>query len=337
MSAIIAAAADSASRHGESAVVRVDYLDGWRGLAILLVLQEHFFSLRGFASGSLGVNIFFCLSGLLISRILFVQRVPLSTFYKHRISRIFPVFFLFVVLVYGTAVLMGHPGTWPEFIATITLLRTYLPIYPDIWHTGLPIGHLWSLNVEEHGYIILSALTVIAAVRHRSGWLLVLLGVATIGIHLAYYRYAALAPANYEIRTETAAAYLLISAGYFLLRERFVPLVKPWMPLAAIGLAVACYWRGIPEWFSAVATPFLLAFAVNHLGQAKAAVLTALAAAPLRLLGICSYSVYLWQQPFYEFRASFPPGLALVCALLTGAASFYLFENPVRTWLNRNW
>ena len=98
-------------------MVRVDYLDGWRGMAIALVLQGHFFPLSGFESGYLGVDIFFCLSGLLMSRILFVQRVPLATFYKRRISRIFPVFLLFVVLVYGTALLAGQPSTWPEFIA----------------------------------------------------------------------------------------------------------------------------------------------------------------------------------------------------------------------------
>lgn len=337
MSSIIADAADVSYRHGASDVVRVDYLDGWRGMAIALVLQGHFFPLSGFESGYLGVDIFFCLSGLLMSRILFVQRVPLATFYKRRISRIFPVFLLFVVLVYGTALLAGHPSTWPEFVATVTFLRTYLPTYPDIWHSGLPIGHLWSLNVEEHCYVLLSAFTLFTAVRLRAGWLLLLLGTAAVGIHLGYNRYPELAPANDEIRTETAAAYLLISAGYFLMRERFVPLVRPWMPLVAFALAAACYWRGMPESISVFVTPFLLAFAVNHLGQVKAEILTALATAPLRVLGICSYSVYLWQQPFFQFKAYFPPGLALLCALLTGGASFYLFENPVRAWLNRHW
>lgn len=317
--------------------MRIDYLDGWRGMAIALVLMEHFFPLAGFESGYFGVDIFFCLSGMLMSRILFVQRVPLATFYKRRISRILPVFLFFVLLVYGVAILAGQPSSWLEFIATITFLRTYVPAHPDIWHTGLPIGHLWSLNVEEHCYVLLSGFTIFTAVRTRSSWLLVLLGIVAVGIHVVYYKHASWAPSDYEIRTETAAAFLLISAGYTLMRERFMHFVKPWMPLTAFALVVPCYWHGTPGLISVVFPPLLLAFAVNHLGQASAIVHTVLAAAPFRLLGICSYSIYLWQQPFYQFKAHFPPGIALLCALLIGATSFYLLENPVRTWLNRHW
>lgn len=337
VSAVLARIADDSTRHGASELERIDYLDGWRGLAILFVLQEHFLNIAGFDSGRLGVDIFFCLSGFLMSRILFVQRVPLATFYKRRISRILPVFLLFVLLVYGTALVTGRPGTWAEFLATLAFLRTYLPAEPGIWHTHLPVGHLWSLNVEEHCYVLLSLLTIVAAVRRRAGWLLMLLGAAAVAVQIYYDRHPGVAAADYEIRTETASAFLLVSAGYFLVRDRFVPLVRPWMPLAALALALPLYWHGFGGGIAEAAVPFLLAFAVNHLGQLAAVVRRALAVAPLRLLGIVSYSVYLWQQPFYQFRAQFPPGMALAGALLAGAASFYLFENPIRSWLNRHW
>jgi peptidoglycan/LPS O-acetylase OafA/YrhL len=274
---------------------------------------------------------------MLIGRMLFVERMPLRTFYKRRVSRIVPVFLLFVLLVYGVAALARGPWTWTELLATLTFLRTYVPPQPDVWHTGLPIGHLWSLNVEEHGYVFLSALTLLAAARSRLGWLLAALGATAVAIHLGYYRHEASAPAEYATRTETAAAYPLLAAGYFLVRERFAPRVRPWMPLAAFAVAVVCHWRGLPDWASFLFPPFLLAFTVNHLGQARAGIRAALASAPLRLLGLCSYSVYLWQQPFYQFREFFPQGLALACVLAIGAASFYWFEHPVRTWLNRHW
>ena len=75
-------------------------LDGWRGIAILLVLQAHFLPINYIHTGRFGVDVFFVLSGLLMSNILFVKRTPLKIFYVRRISRIFPVFFVFVITVY---------------------------------------------------------------------------------------------------------------------------------------------------------------------------------------------------------------------------------------------
>jgi peptidoglycan/LPS O-acetylase OafA/YrhL len=65
--------ADLAATHGSSELERIGYLDGWRGLAIAFVLQHHFFEVKWANFGILGVNVFFCLSGLLMSRILFVK------------------------------------------------------------------------------------------------------------------------------------------------------------------------------------------------------------------------------------------------------------------------
>ncbi len=85
----------------------LDYLDGWRGLAILLVLQGHFMVIPGWHSGRMGVDVFFCLSGLLMSRLLFQRRVPLGTFYKRRLSRILPAFLLYLGIVFTIAAAIG--------------------------------------------------------------------------------------------------------------------------------------------------------------------------------------------------------------------------------------
>ncbi len=66
--------------NGKSDKEYFDYLDGWRGLAILFVLQSHFLPIAGFRSGSMGVHVFFALSGLLMSRILYDKREPLKIF-----------------------------------------------------------------------------------------------------------------------------------------------------------------------------------------------------------------------------------------------------------------
>lgn len=325
----------SLSGHGDTS--RVPFLDGWRGLAIALVLVDHFLTYPPFDAGNFGVDSFFCLSGLLMSRILFVQRVPLDVFYKRRISRILPVFVVFVLGTYGVAMLAGRVTSWVEVLSTLAFLRTYIPSEPELWYTGLPIGHLWSLNVEEHSYILLSLLTLIAALRAREAWVLIALGSLSVGIELAYHQLTGDAHFKYAIRTEAAASHLLISAGYFLIRHRVAPYVRPWMPVATFALAAACYWRSAPLSLAVLMSPYLLAFTVNHLDETASWLRKALAAAPLRVLGVCSYSVYVWQQPFYQFEARFPSGVAFLCALTMGLVSFTLFEDPIRRWLNRRW
>lgn len=333
----IAKVVAASAHYGPSELERLDYLDGWRGLAIALVLFDHFSPSRAYSSGLLGVHIFFCLSGYLMSRILFVKQTTLGTFYRRRISRILPAFLLFVVVIHGIALVVGWSFTPAEFVATATFMRTYLPATPELWESALPIGHLWSLNVEEHCYVLLSLLTLVALIRKREGWVLLALGSAAIGTHLVYARFPAIMPQDFEIRTETAASFLLISAGYVLIRDRYQHLIRQWMPVVATLLAATLYLHAAPWWSPVIVAPFLLAFAVNHLDRAPAAIHRLLAAAPLRLLGLWSYSIYLWQQPFYIYRASFPPGVALLLAMGVSVASFYLFEKPMRTWLNSHW
>lgn len=316
---------------------RIDYLDGWRGLAILLVLQSHFLPWPGIDSGQIGVDIFFCLSGLLMSDLLFVRRVSLATFYKRRISRILPAFVVFVALVYGSAAWFSNGRSWLEITSTLLFLRSYLPEHPDIWSTGLPIGHLWSLNVEEHCYVFLSLLTLLTWLRGREAWVLAAVSVVCMGLYYVYETSPAFAGTSFEIRTEIAAPFLIASAGYRLVRQRFEPLIQPWMPLVALAIAAFGYLPKSHWWMSAVVAPLALAFTVNHLAQTPQLVRQWLASLPLRQMGIWSYSIYLWQQPFFMHKSAMPSGVACVGAIAAGLASFYLLENPCRNWINARW
>lgn len=320
-----------------STLRRVDYLDGWRGVAILLVLQSHFLPWASIESGQLGVDSFFCLSGLLMSDLLFVRRTPLVTFYKRRISRILPAFLLFVAVIYGVAALYGNRHGWAEILSTLFFMRTYFPAQPDIWNTGLPIGHLWSLNVEEHSYVFLSLLTTLAFLRRREAWVLAAASVGTMVLYYIYSTSPTMRATSYEARTEVAASFLLVSAAYFLVRDRVTPWVRPWMPLAALPIAASGYLIDAHWWVSAILSPLALAFAVNHLGETPALVRKLLASAPLRMMGVWSFSVYLWQHPFYSYKAMLPPGAAFAATMMAGLASYYLLESPCRAWINARW
>lgn len=330
--------------NGKSDKEHFDYLDGWRGLAILFVLQSHFLPISGFHSGYMGVHVFFALSGLLMSRILFDKRVLLTVFYKRRISRVIPLFLLYVSLVYAIALILDGDET-RYFMYTISFVRTYMPAHPDIWHTGIPIGHIWTLNVEEHSYIFLSLLAIAPFFRGREGYILMFAGIFALAIGYCYYRYPGLSLSKTpNLTTEVASSHILMSAGYYLIKGKISHRVHPLMPVIALVLALLCYTSVMPWYCDKLLTPFLLAFSVNHLSQSPAWMLKLLSLKSLRHMGIYSYSIYIWQQPFYHYGVKpfndspllFANLAYLSIAIVVGYFSFKYFENPLRLWLNKS-
>lgn len=315
---------------------RARYLDGWRGLSILCVLQGHFFNLP-IDLGGFGVCMFFSLSGMLMSNILFIQRQPLSKFYRRRISRIFPAFILFAASIFLLSELWGQEPKLNEFISTILFTRTYYP-FPGIWNTGMPIGHIWSLNVEEHAYVFMSLLTAISIIRKKEAFFLVGCGAICIFNGFLYIKLGDNAPFWGALGSEVAASFLLISAGYHLMVDRFKIHVKPWLPIFALLASICINQIGL-WWMHPMASPILLAVAVNHLSDSYAWFHKNLSALPLRKIGLWSFSIYLWQQPFYSVKNNFVLGAigALAFAMTVALISFYVVEQPIRTWLNKNW
>jgi peptidoglycan/LPS O-acetylase OafA/YrhL len=320
-------------------VEHVNYLDGWRGVAIALVLEGHFLGLIPMETGRMGVDVFFCLSGFLMSGVLFIQKQPLTKFYRRRISRILPAFFLFVAAIYFFASLQRQSFTVSEVVSTLLFLRTYLPSEPGIWGSEIPIGHIWSLNIEEHSYVFMSIIVLLRVFRGREGFILLAIGVGCIGIGLLYVKLGAQAPRWGALGSEVAASHLLISAGYRLIREKHKIMVSSYMPLLTLLVGFLCYSKLMPWWGASLLSPFLLAITINHLSQTYEWVLNLLSTPILRMMGIWSFSIYLWQQPFYNYRGSIPGGsLAALCgAMVVALLCFYVWERPCRSWLNINW
>ncbi len=329
---------DAMGREGTTSHIAV--LDGWRGLAIVCVLWSHFIEATNIALGRLGVDLFFVLSGLLMANLLFIRKTDLSIFYLRRFSRIVPAFLLYVLSVFLGAWAWGLAVPWNELLPNLLFLRSYLPSIPDYWDSSLPLQHLWSLNVEEHCYIVMGLLTLFPCFKNRGAWV-ALCGLGLLSLWLRFYAPQMpwlLGEKMAGIRTDTAAAHLMLSAGYSLIKYRFTSWVQPWMPPLALLAGALCYTDMAPWWLSMLAPPFLLAFAVNHLDQSAAAMKAVLCWKPLRQLGIWSFSLYLWQQPFYVWgKTAMPWSAALVCAFVVGLVSFYWVEQPARNWLNARW
>lgn len=310
---------------------RLLYLDGWRGLAISMVLLQHFFWMHRLPDlGRFGVDLFFVLSGLLMSRILFEQRMPIGKFYRRRISRIAPVFLLFVAVCWvGWST---HGASLEELVTTLTFTRTYFT-HPEIFRSALPDGNLWSLNVEEQCYVILATIAALSALRRRAIWILFALAALTLPAMKLHMHLHSQIP--YSLTIECASAGLFLSAAYRPIASKWT--APAWASGAALVGAFLCYF-GLSPWYLPITlSPVLLAFSVNHLQDSWAWLVRAFEWKPLTALGVLSYSIYLWQQLFMESQADFPYHTALIAAIGTGWASYYFFEKPARQWLNAHW
>ncbi len=318
---------------------RIDVWDGWRGMAIILLLCGHFTNTPWILEGRMGVDFFFVLSGMLMSTILFEKRMNLKDFYIRRFSRIIPAFTLFVLVTFLAAKLISLDFSASEVVANLTFLRTYYPVTPHIWDTDVPVGHLWSLNVEEHAYVIMSILTLFILRNTNAAYVLVLLGLMSIVVCFYYYSIGDLAPKDFRIRTESAVSFIFLSAGYNLLKKQWNITVPPVLPVITLLIAMMCYLSIMPSWLAFSLSPLLLAFTLNHLLESDQLFRKFLELKIVRLMGIWSFSIYLWQQPFYRFNWKIPGPdfIGLLLAITVGILSFYLFENPVRTWINNRW
>jgi peptidoglycan/LPS O-acetylase OafA/YrhL len=142
-------------------------LDGVRGIAILLVILFHY-GLLG--CGWIGVQLFFVLSGYLITSILLKERKTslsnyLKRFYWRRSLRIFPLYYLYLLVILGAYLSLKIPPAfadqWPYLFTYTYNVRHILPNYD-----GSPLLiHLWSLSVEEQFYLIWPALVFVFAAR----------------------------------------------------------------------------------------------------------------------------------------------------------------------------
>lgn len=316
----------------------IPYLDGWRGLAILLVLSAHFHGFM-YNMGGLGVETFFVLSGLLMSKILFVDKVPLGTFYRNRIARIFPVFYLYIAVI--TLLTALHTtNLQPSDIAySAVFLRTYFGDL-SIWdHQVIEISHIWSLNVEEHSYLLLSILSLIV-MRKNEAAARTLVTVAAL-LCLPFFGFYKLFPPamdaeHFYLRTECAGFGILVSASFYLWRRKLqfsIPSYVPLLAMAAGYLIGGNATHGIGKY---VLPPLFLAIAVNTLDVAPAWLQRLFSNRVLMWFGVCSYSLYMWQEIFFGMVLEKAPEirtLGFCAAMAIGTFSYYCFEQPMRKLL----
>lgn len=333
-----------------SPTVHLPHLDGWRGLAILLVLLGHFAG-HVVWLGPFGVALFFVLSGRLMGQLLFIKEVALPTFFFRRASRILPAFWLFVLSMYVYArwfqPIPYHPDM-AELLSTLTFLRTYLPggggsIFTRDW----PIGHLWSLNVEEHSYIFLGIGAVLCRRLNNTLVTKLFLSASVVLVVLLNAWFIAFPPPQvtgpWYIRSEVASLGILSGAALWYWRERggaaWLGQLPSFVPVLSFLVAMLCLWKFPIRGIDRIVVPLGLAVSVVLIDRMPGPILALLGWRPLRWLGLCSFSLYLWQQPPFValLKGEISPLPALLLALGAGTLSYYAFENPLRIKINNWW
>lgn len=342
-------------------------IDGLRAIAILAVVAYHV-GIPGVPGGFVGVDVFFVLSGYLITSLLVAEAarhgtVSLPAFYARRIRRLFPA--LFVVVCVTTA--LGALALLPVFdqqqdlsrsaIATALYVSNFYfwlhsPGYFDESASLKPLLHTWSLSVEEQFYMVwpLMVMTIVwIAQRRRMDFrrVLLFLILTILCTSLAWCIWS-------TWHTPTAAFYLLPSRAWELATGATLALLLPRVRHQAPRLGGMCSAIGVLAILIAVATLSEAMAFPGHLAalpvfgtalvvaggnlSAQNPVQRFLSTRPMVLVGLLSYSWYLWHWPILALTRAYTLNEInlsrdLACgavSLLLAYGSYRLVENPIR-------
>lgn len=302
----------------------------------MLVLIEHFTPIAGINLGTMGVELFFVLSGRLMAEILFIQKTPLKTFFPRRINRVYPALLVFVLFTAAVSQ-FSHWHIGPKAVVTsLTFVTNYNLWIPGLYRHGW-VEHLWSLCVEEHSYVVL-ALIVLAGRAFQIIPLPVLLLITAVGFTNGFLSRSVFGLDYFETYWRTDVHIASITAGaaiHLWISDSKIHVpdwIAPMMLVAGVFFSLTIF-PG-PLTYTLGTTCF--AIAVCTLGQAPAWFQRFFDNPAAVVLGLYSYSLYLWQQPFYKMHVADEMSLVVGFALSAGLAvlSFHLVERPARTFLN---
>lgn len=307
-------------------------IDGLRAVAVLCVVAYH--AGLPVSAGYVGVDVFFVISGYVITRMLLREpQIDLAAFYARRVRRILPAL---VVVVASVLVLTAALLPADLQIATNRSAIASMSMAANVWfqfHTGyfdptsdqIPLLHLWSLGVEEQFYLLWPLLLI---AFKRKPWVLALLAAGSfwfaewLSDHAAFYQM----PARFW---ELAVGGLLA----------FLPASR-WGPVSALVGACLLYIAvtiSDPNFPGFGAVPVVLGTAlVIH--AIHSGTWTPLEWTPVRYIGLISYSLYLWHWPLLALAKASTydvPSLQtnlLLCGLafLLACLSYHLIEQPFR-------
>lgn len=330
-------------------------IDGLRAVAVMAVVFYHF-GIGSIKGGFVGVDVFFVISGYLITGIIYneISRGEFSfgKFYERRIRRIFPALFmmLFVTTVVGLCVLLPTDlmRLGERVIATIFFGSNVLfwrqAGYFNATSELNPLLHTWSLAVEEQFYIGLPFLLIMIQL-YAKAWIKPLLSVFAVGSLLICIWATPVQPTAAFFLAPFRAWELLLGS---LLAVGIFPSIngRHYREIISIGallvLVASLLWMptgaAFPGWHAVF--PVLATATLLHTGRhGDSLVKQVLSFQPLVFIGLISYSLYLWHWPlivYVRYTTGMEPltqnfaWILLVVSILLAVASYQWVEKPFR-------
>jgi peptidoglycan/LPS O-acetylase OafA/YrhL len=334
---------------GRSSSGRVAGLDGLRALAITGVILTHVLPNR-VPGGQIGVDVFFALSGYLITSLLLRESerfgaIRLRDFYARRFLRLMPAYVVFLVGATALSLHYQAPHTWSDLVAAATYTADFHFAFTA--PRGSYTGHSWSLSVEEQFYLLwpltLTALLRARRVRLRTAVITLAVGFLALS---AVLQLAGVSDATLFFLPTTRAPELLAGVlGAVLVQEglpRGLERATVSTLVAAGALILVVAWMRHDTWddpwsyrggFTVVA--ILTVVVILHVEQRPDSLVSrALGWWPVALVGRRSYAAYLWHIPaliIADYTVTDRRELLALTVGLTAVAttlSWYLVEAP---------
>jgi peptidoglycan/LPS O-acetylase OafA/YrhL len=330
-------------------------VDGIRAVAVLMVIGFHS-STPGAAGGYLGVDVFFVLSGFLITTLLLDElentgNLNLGQFYLRRFLRLTPALLLML-----SAYLILAPLAWPKIamrtdVRDVLISTLYLSDYASaFWSLPRYLRHTWSLSVEQHFYLLWPLLLLVLTKRFNRSQLAIALGALYVvftgwriycdmhgdaGYMHSYYRF------DTRLSGLTVGSLMAALVGNF--NRLAAPRLANLAAMAGLAVIALCSWRFHVESTAAMifgiaavelSTLALIYVAVNVEGSF---VQRALAHPLPTFIGKMSYGIYLWHYPIFVYLSDRYPWYEILIgggmiSLLLATASYYSIERFARQY-----
>lgn len=326
-------------------------IDGLRAVAVMPVILFHA-GIKGFGGGFVGVDIFFVISGYLITSILISDLdrgdFSIARFYERRARRILPALFVVMLACLPFAYMWMYPAQLENFgksiIAVIFFVSNILFWREDGYFAATaeekPLLHTWSLSVEEQYYLIFPLLLFVLWRFGRNRTLWAIYAIAICSFLLAEWGWRNEPTANFYLAPTRAWELLAGSICAFLTADR--PESRSdalgFAGLALILFSIFYYTEDTP--FPSVYTlaPVLGVSLIILFSRTGTHVARILSWKPFVAIGLISYSAYLWHQPLFAFariRSLTEPSTLLMAVLTVASfllawATWYWVEKPFR-------